>query len=77
MCGPLTSKRLYARMAELEDAYDLGSYVSRRVGSSPTLGTITPRNKKGVLGGKMRGRTIEVLYTDLLFQLPPIGSDNR
>ena len=44
-----------------------------RVGSSPTLGTITPRNKQGVLGGKMRGRTIEVLYTDLLFQLPLIN----
>ena len=52
MCGPLTLKRLYARMAELEDAYDLGSYVSRRVGSSPTLGTIIPETKKVVLGGR-------------------------
>ena len=42
-----------------------------RVGSTPTSRTIMPRNKQGVLGGKMRGRTIEVLYTDLLFQLPP------
>ena len=29
-----------ARMAEMEVATDLGSVVGRRVGSSPTLGTI-------------------------------------
>ena len=54
MCGPLTSKRLYARMAELEDAYDLGSYVSWRVGSNPTLGTIIPETKKSFSGEEAR-----------------------
>ena len=39
MCGPLTSKRLYARMAELVDALVLGTNVNWRVGSSPTLST--------------------------------------
>ena len=43
----------------------------------PLWAPFMPRNKQDVLGGKMRGRTTEVLYTDLLFQLPPIGSDNR
>lgn len=40
MCGPLTLKRLYARMAELVDALVLGTNVKWRVGSSPTLSTI-------------------------------------
>ena len=54
MCGPLTSKRFYARMAELEDAYELESYVYRRVGSSPTLGTIIPETIKSFLGEEAR-----------------------
>ena len=81
MCGPLTSKRTYARMAELADAYDLGSYVNS-CGFKSHFGHHYTRNKKVVLGGRSEDAHpvddvkpcgpfwVEVLYTDLLFQLP-------
>ena len=43
------------------------------VGSNPTVRNHYTQNKKDVLGGRCEDAV--VLYTDLLFQLPPMRSE--
>ena len=43
------------------------------VGSNPTVRNHYTQNKKDVLGGRRKDAV--VLYTDLLFQLPPMRSE--
>ena len=55
--GCYSSRRcLYAEVAKLADALDLGSSAARRAGSIPVLGT---NIQWTVVGGQLSDRTIE------------------
>ena len=56
MCGWLTSKLLLCGIGGMADALDLGSSAPCVWVQVPHPAPLMPRNKKGVLGGKMRGR---------------------